>query len=105
MSKLAMEDLDSSTRRTLSKLLEFAKFLLSYNNLNESYKIYHCMRKMCDDTQINLDLEFMKIWIHFVKQFITAIVNQNVCLNQQNHINNNTPQKPMWYQQILELCE
>ena len=95
-----IEDLDLETRRILSKMLEFAKFLLSYQQLNESYKIYHCMRKMCDDTQINLDLEFMKQWIEFVKGFITRIVENNQQSQQSDPMH-----RPLWTQQMMELCE
>ena len=89
------------TRQTLSKLLGFAKYLLEYQQLNESYKVYHCMRKMCDDTQINLDLDFMKLWIEFVKLFIAQIVKQNA--NHHAMLNNHN--RPLWSEQILELCE
>ena len=95
-----MEDFDVETRRILSKMLEFARFLLSYQQLNESYKIYHCMRKMCDDTQINLDLEFMKQWIEFVKGFISRIVDNNQQSQQTDPLH-----RPLWTQQMMELCE
>ena len=90
------KELNTETRKTLSKLLELATFLLNFEQLNESYKIYHCMRQICDNTQINLDLEFMKVWLSFVKNFITNIVKTNT--------SSNFPQ-PLWHQQLLELCE
>ena len=96
-SKKYHNELNDDTRFTLSKLLELATFLLEFKQLNESYKIYHCMRQICDNTQINLDLEFMKIWIKFVKSFIDSIVKSNA--------NSNNNQQPLWHQQILELCE
>jgi len=89
------------TRQALATLLAFAKYLLEFAQLNESYKVYHCMRKMCDDTQINLDLQFMTKWIEFVKLFIAQIVAQNRKQQQQG----GTPQRVLWSEQILELCE